>query len=195
MRTLSLTFVCCLALLVGCGDDDDTAPADRTERFEQTPLREPGESGTLEQTVCERVSPRAVARAVGRPGIPLEARPNDSLDLSVCQWRGRGLRVQMVADSAPRAQLRYFNQLSEQLQFFNADPKRRPYQVKGVGQDAAYGGAGAWWTRTKSQLVAYSRNRILRIRVLGRGLRDADKRRAAARLGRIGFRRLSAPAS
>jgi hypothetical protein len=128
-------------------------------------------------------------------GTPLEATPNDSLDLSVCQWRGRGLRVQMIADSAPRAQLRYFNQLSEQLQFFNADPERRPYQVKGVGQDSAYGGAGAWWTRTKSQLVAYSRNRILRIRVVGRGLRDAEKRRATARLGRIGFRRLSGSAS
>jgi hypothetical protein len=103
--------------------------------------------------------------------------------------------VQMIADSAPRAQLRYFNQLAEQLQFFNSDPRRRPYQIKGVGQDSAYGGAGAWWTRTKSQLVAYSKNRILRIRVVGRRFGDAAKRRAASRLGRLGFRRLSGSAS
>jgi hypothetical protein len=184
-----------MVLLAGCGGDDEAAPPDRTDPFEPTPLREPGESGTLKQTVCERVRPRQVARAVRRPGARLEARPTDSLDLSVCQWRAPGLRVQMIADSAPRAQLRYFNQLAEQQQFFNADPERRPYQLKGVGDDAAYGGAGAWWTRTKAQLVAYSKNRILRIRVIGRGFGDAEKRRAAARLGRLGFRRLSGSAS
>jgi hypothetical protein len=136
-----------------------------------------------------------VARAVRRPGTRLEATPSNSLDLSVCQWHAPGLRVQMIADSAPRAQLRYFNQLAEQQQFFNADPTRRPYQVEGVGDDSAYGGAGAWWTRTKAQLVAYSKNRILRIRVVGRGFNDAEKRRAAARLGRLGFARLSGSGS
>jgi hypothetical protein len=185
-----------MVLAAGCGgDDDEAAQGDRTERFERTPLRQPGESGTLDESVCERVRAREVARAVRRPDVRLEARPNDSLDLSICQWEGPGLRVQMYADTAPRAQLRFYNQLAEQLQFFNADPQRRPYQLKGVGQDSAYGGAGAWWTRTKSQLVAYSKNRILRIRVLGRGFGDAAKRRAAARLGRLGFRRLSVPAS
>jgi len=84
----------------------------------------------------------------------------------------------MMADGAPRAQLRFFNQLAEQQQFFNADPERRPYQVKGVGQDSAY-----------------SKKRILRIRVLGRGFDDAEKRRAASRLGRLGFRGLSVPGS
>ena len=183
-------------MLAGCGgDDDQDTPGTRTERFEQTPLREPGESGTLRDSVCRRVRPRDVARAVGRPEVRLEARANDSLDLSTCQWQAPGVRVQMLADSAPRAQLRYFNQLAEQQQFFNPDPVRRPYQIKGVGQDSAYGGAGAWWTRTKSQLVAYSKKRILRIRVVGRGFGDAEKRRAAARLGRLGFRRLSVPAS
>jgi hypothetical protein len=195
LRTLSRTVVCCLILLAGCGDDDDATPPNRTERFEQTPLREPGVSGTLKQTVCKRVLPREVARAVRRPDTRLEATPSNSLDLSVCQWHAPGVRVQMIADSAPRAQLRFFNQLAEQQQFFNADPKRRPYQIKGVGQDSAYGGAGAWWTRTKAQLVAYSKNRILRIRLIGRGFSDSEKRRAAARLGRLGFARLSGSGS
>jgi hypothetical protein len=193
-RTLSRTLVCFLAGLAvvgpACGDDDETPP-DRTERFEQTPLREPGESGTVKLRVCDRVSPRAVARALHRQGTRLKATPNDSLDLSVCDWRGGGVRVQIILDSAPRAQLRYFNQLSEQLQFYNSDPQRRPYQIKGVGDDSAYGGAGAWWTRTKSQLVAYAKNRIVRIRVVG----TARRRQAAVRLGRLAFLRLSAPAS
>lgn len=176
--------------LFGCGSDD-TAPSVRTEPFEQTRLREPGESGTVKETVCKRVPGRAVARALRRPGTRFEAKPNDSLDLSVCDWRAKGVRVQMMLDSAPRAELRYYNQLSEQLQFYNADPRRRPYQIKGVGDDSAYGGAGAWWTRTKGQLVAYSKNRILRVRVVGM----RAKRRAAVRLGKLGFRRLSAPAS
>jgi hypothetical protein len=184
-----------MTVLAACGGEDEAAPPDRTDPFEQTPLREPGESGTLKQTVCERIRPREVARAIQRPGTRLVATPSNSLDLSVCQWHSRGVRVQMIADSAPRAQLRYFNQLAEQQQFFNADPKRRPYQLKGVGQDSAYGGAGAWWTRTKAQLVAYSKNRILRIRVVGRGFSDAEKRRAAAWLGRLGFRRLSGSGS
>jgi hypothetical protein len=135
------------------GDDDDPAPSARTEPFERTPLREPGESGTLDESVCVRIRPREVARALRRPGLRLEPTANDS-----------------------------------------PDPQRRPYQVKGVGQDSAYGGAGAWWTRSKSQLVAYSRNRILRIRIVG-GFGDATKRRVASRLGRLGFRRLSVPAS
>jgi hypothetical protein len=42
--------------------------------------------------------------------------------------------------------------------------------------------------------VAYSKKRILRIRIVGR-FGDAAKRRAASRLGRLGFRRLSVPAS
>lgn len=104
------------------------------------------------------------------------------------------MRVQMVVDSAPRAQLRYYNQLSEQLQFFNSDPERRPYKVRGVGEDSAYGGAGAWWTRTKSQLVAYADQRIVRVRVVGR-VGDAAKRRIASGLGRRAFRRLSEPVS
>ncbi len=126
-------------------------------------------------------------------GATFEARPNDSTDLSICDWRAGGMRVQLIIDSAPRAQLRYYNQLAEQLQFHNQDRERRPYQLKRVGDDDAYGGAGAWWTRSKGQLVAYADDRILRIRVAGDGLRNARKRAASVRLARLAFRRLSEP--
>jgi hypothetical protein len=117
----------------------------------------------------------------------MRATPNNSTDLSICDWRGRGRHIQLVLDSAPRAQLRYYNQLAEQLQFHNPEPRRRPYQLKHVGDDSAYGGAGAWWTPSKSQLVAYADERILRIRIVD------GKRRAAAELARRAFRRLSEP--
>jgi hypothetical protein len=161
--------------LAGCGDDDDAAPADRTERFQTTPLKRPAESGSETRSACTLLHPRG-----------MRAKPNDSTDLSICDWRERGRRLQLVLDTAPRAQLRYYNQLAEQLQFYNADPQRRPYQIKRVGDDDAYGGAGAWWTRSKGQLVAYSDERILRVR--------APQRRTAVRMARLAFRRLSEPA-
>jgi hypothetical protein len=115
----------------------------------------------------------------------LHASANNSTDLSICDWRAGRVRVELVLDTAPRAQLRFYNQLSEQLEYYNQDPRRRPYQLKHVGDDSAYGGAGAWWSRYKGQLVAYADNRILRIR--------APRKPDAARVARLAFRRLSAP--
>jgi hypothetical protein len=177
--TLSRTFVCCL-VLVGCGGSED-----RTEPFKQTPLRKPGESGRETRRACSLVSPADIARLLRQPGVHFRASPNNSTDLSICDWRGGGVRVELVLDSAPRAQLRFYNQLSEQLEYYNQDRLRRPYQLKHVGDDSAYGGAGAWWTRSKKQLIAYADNRILRIR--------APDRQSAARVARLAFRRLSEP--
>jgi hypothetical protein len=170
-------------VVVGCGSNE--GPSDRTVQFERTPLNRPADSGTSTKRACELVRPHEIARLLKRPGVRFRAAPNDSTDLSICDWRGGGQRVQLIVDSAPRAQLRYYNQLAEQFQFHNTEPNRRPYQLNHVGDDGAYGGAGAWWTRSKSQLVAYADERILRIRTPGR--------RAAVRLARLAFRRLSAP--
>jgi hypothetical protein len=177
--TLSRTIVCSLAAGAlaasgaACGSDD--APAPRTESFRQTPLKQPAESGTLHQRACSLLHPGG-----------MHATANDSTDLSQCVWRRRGREIQLIVDAAPRAQLRYYNQLSEQLEFHNSEPARRPIQLRHVGDDSAYGGAGAWWTRSKGQLVAYAHARIVRVRVVG----DVDARRAAVRLARVVFRRL-----
>ena len=183
------------AALAGCGDDDSAAPAERTEPFKPTELKDAGESGTLRQSACGLLRPREVARMAGRPGLRLRPARNDSNDLSICDWRGGGLRVQLVIDAAPSAQLRFYNQLAEQLQFHNPDPEYRPRQIRGVGDDGAYGGAGAWWTRATKQLVAYRAKRILKIRVVDDGFADRARRRTAVRVGRASFARLSAPAS
>ena len=124
---------------------------------------------------------RALARTRARE---LRGDANDSLDLSICDWRGGAVEdVRVSIDSAPRAQLRFFNMLAEQLEYHNANPAQRPRQLRGIGQDSAYGGAGAWWTTGRKQLVAYSRQRVLRVRVVVAGLDDAGRRAAAATLG------------
>jgi hypothetical protein len=173
-----------VTLVAGCGGGSDSG--DRTERFQQTPLRKPGESGRESRRACSLLSPQEIARLVRRPGLSLRASANDSTDLSICDWRAGGLRVELVLDTAPRAQLRFYNQLSEQLEYYNQDRLRRPYQLKHVGDDKAYGGAGAWWTKSKKQLIAYADNRILRVR--------APDQASAARVARATFRKLSEPA-
>jgi hypothetical protein len=169
-----------LAAAAGCGSDDSDEGV-RTQPLHRSELVQPAESGRDTRTACSLIGPPRIARVLGVARV--RAVRNDSTDLSICDWRGGGKRIQLLVDSAPRAQLRYYNQLSEQLQFYNQDPRRRPYQLKHVGDDSAYGGAGAWWTRTKRQLVAYSDEHIVRVR--------APTQRQAARVARIAFRRLS----
>ena len=167
--------------LASCGDQDE--PSVRTEPLRRSELTRPAESGGDSRSACSLIGARRVALVLGVPRV--RATPNDSTDLTICDWRARAARVQLLIDSAPRAQLRYYNQLAEQLQFHNEDPQQRPYQLKHVGDDSAYGGAGAWWTRTKRQLVAYADAHIVRVRAPGR--------RQAVRVARIAFRRLSEP--
>ncbi len=97
-----------------------------------------------------------------------------------------------MVDSAPRAQLRYYNLLSEQHEYHNADAANKARQIKGVGEDSAYGGAGAWWTRSRNQLVAYDQDKIVKVRVNVQGFGDRKARAAAVRLAKRAVRRLRA---
>jgi hypothetical protein len=196
--TLSRTLVCFLAgaVIGACGGGDDPPrPADRTQPFQATELEDAGESGTLSQSACDLLRGAEVARAAGWADRRPASRANDSTNLSICDWRADGRRVQIVIDAAPSAQLRFFNQLAEQLQFHNPDPEFRPRQLRGIGDDGAYGGAGAWWTRSTKQLVAYAKKRIVRVRVVDESSGDRERRRAAARVARLSIRRLNEPAS
>lgn len=194
LRTLSRTVVCCALLgLAGCGGDEDES-RDSTDNV-RSPLlsgERAGRSGTLEQTACSLVRSADVQEALGlRERYRLKTRRNDSLDLSSCDWSGGPVElVRLSIDAAPSPELRFSNLLAEQLEYHNAEPARKPRQIRGVGRDSAYGGAGAWWTRGRSQLIAFKRKRILRIRVNARGLDDAGRRRAAVRIGRLTFRGL-----
>jgi hypothetical protein len=193
-----LLYVILAAVIVvsGCGGGDDEGDSGspyklRTTAFRSNAVREPGESGTTKARACQVLSARVVSRTV-RSGAPLAARPNNSLDLSICDWDGRGTHVKLMVDTAPRAQLRYYNLLAEQHEYHNADPGLKARQSKGVGEDSAYGGAGAWWTRARNQLVAYDHDKILKLRVNVRGFSDARARAAAVRLGKKAVRELRA---
>jgi hypothetical protein len=192
-----LLYAIVAAVLAGCGgggDDAGQAGNDyqlRTTPFKSNAVREPGESGTLKVRACKVLSPSYVARSV-RGAARLHALANNSLDLTICNWDGRGAHVKLMVDTAPRAQLRYYNLLAEQHEYYNADPARKARQIKGVGEDSAYGGAGAWWTRDRNQLVAYDHDKIIKLRVNVRGFSDARARATAVRLAKRAVRKLRA---
>jgi hypothetical protein len=173
------------ALVAGCGGDDSGDSGSdyklRTTAFKSNAVREPGESGTQTVRACD------VLRLGG-----LEATPNNSLDLSICEWNGGGRHFKLMVDTAPKAQLRYYNLLEEQHEYYNADPARKARQIKGVGEDSAYGGAGAWWTRDRNQLVVYDHDKIIKIRVNVNGWSDARARATAIVLGKRAVRKLRA---
>jgi hypothetical protein len=186
-----LLYVIVLSALIGCGGDDSERQQPPSQTGKPSVLRAPGESGTLDAKACRVLPVQTVGRVLGVQGTELRARPNDSLDLTICEWRGgRVTSVKLLVDSAPRAQLRYYNLLSEQHEFHNSDPARKARQIKGVGQDSAYGGAGAWWTRATRQLVAYDHERMVKVRVNVRGFGDHEARLAAVRLAKRAVRTL-----
>jgi hypothetical protein len=165
--------------IAGCGGDDDSSGSDyklRTTAFKSNAVREPGESGTVKIRACKVLHAGLVS--------DLSPSANDSLDLSICEWDGPGKHVKLMVDTAPKAQLRYYNLLAEQHEYYNADPELKARQIKGVGEDSAYGGAGAWWTRGRNQLVVYDHNKILKVRVNVDGWSDARDRAAAIALGK-----------
>ena len=168
-------------LTTGCGgDDDDSSGSDyklRTTAFKSNAVREPGDSGTRKVHACDLLR-----------FAQLTASANDSLDLSICEWDGRGRHFKLFVDTAPKAQLRYYNLLAEQHEYYNADPELKARQIKGVGEDSAYGGAGAWWTRGRNQLVVYDHNKILKVRVNVDGWSDGRARAAAIRIGKRAVR-------
>jgi len=166
----------------GCGGDDSGSDYKlRTTAFKSNAVREPGESGTMKVRACKVLRFSDLTRS-----------PNNSLDLSICEWNGPGKHFKLMVDTAPKAQLRYYNQLAEQHEYYNADPELKARQIKGVGEDSAYGGAGAWWTRGRNQLVVYDHNKILKVRVNVDGWSDARARAAAIRLGKRAVRKLRA---
>ena len=83
-----------------------TTPSRRTTTFKRSELTA-AESGSLSARACQVLSPAFVARSVRVPPARLEVEPNNSLDLSICEWHGGPARVKLLVDSAPRAQLRY----------------------------------------------------------------------------------------
>ena len=94
-----LLYAIAALLAAGCGDDDSSdADGTRTTAFKSNDLREPGESGTLDARACDVLPESFVARSVGAQPGRLEAEPNNSLDLTICEWHGGSARVKLLVD-------------------------------------------------------------------------------------------------
>jgi len=193
MRRGAIAAIVIVLAAQGCGGEEteDRSSAPSTENAGSYPEDDPARS-----PACRAVSQSRVERAIadaGGPTAPLERSANDSLDLSVCEYRetrGPELYVSVTLDTAPKAPLRYYNLIAEARQratFESIPDATRPVGVRGVGNDHAHGGVGAYWTRYRSQLTAIDDRTLVKIGFHVPGAGDAASRAAAAALARVVF--------
>jgi hypothetical protein len=151
----------CLVLLAACGerDSDPTACA-----------------------LLERVQVEGALRAAGAEVPSLRQRSSEALDQSMCIYRGRGVTVRLNIDSAPEARRRYFNRVTEALQFSVHDPGARPQPLKGLGDEDASGPSGAYWVRDTRQLFVLRGERLFIYQASVQGLGARQDRAATVRL-------------
>jgi hypothetical protein len=191
--------------VTGCGGGDDGTP-DR--RATTTVTTAPGTPTTSTQglrplrrdrsrvaagiargrEVCRVLRAGEVASTVAavtgrRPS--LRAHANDSFELSVCRYSGRGALVRVVLDGATDATRRFFNMLTEANELPILLHGRNNFRlVWDVGDDRTYGGAGAYWIRSRHQIIAIHADRIVRVTAAAPGAGDRQRRIIASRLAR-----------
>lgn len=119
-------------------------------------------------------------RPVERAGVPTP--PN-----SRCRLTAPGVSVSVFLDSAYEARQRYFNRMTEQVQFNTQSPAREPHQVPGVGDPAPYN-EDASWIPAYSTLYAVRGNRFLTVAYSVSGEPRHRRLAGAAALARLGFR-------
>ena len=153
IRCATLAIVTAAAVMTGCGDDESPAPATSTStttRAEADGGEDPSASPACRAVSKKRIE--GVVAAAGGPARPLERSANDSLDLSICEYRerrGPDLYVSVTLDTAPQTALRYYNLIAEGLQratFEHIPDSTKPVGVRGVGNDHNNGGVGAYWS-------------------------------------------------
>jgi hypothetical protein len=141
----------------------------------------------------------AALRGAGVEQIVLRRTSTESLDQSICAYRGQGTSVRLNVDSAPEVRRRYFNRVTEALHLSSNDPANRPQPVQGLGDQDALGPAGAYWIDDFRQLFVLRGERQFIYQVSARGLAAQRARDAAVRLARATLpgnaRRAEAPAT
>jgi hypothetical protein len=190
-RTASITLAVAALALGGCGDEEaaeTTAGSSTTATTAVTGGDDPAKS-----PACNAASAADVRSEVARAGGPdgqLELTANDSLDLSVCEYRERSggdVYVKVTLDTAPQAERRYTIQLEEgrQRATFDAIPdSSKPIGVRGVGDDSVAGGIGAYWTKLTSQLTAIEDGELAKVAVHAAGVGEDRAQAAATALAR-----------
>jgi hypothetical protein len=100
---------------------------------------------------------------------------------------GRGLQVSVYLDASTAARQRYFNRMTEQVQFYGTQPAKQPHAVGGVGDRGAYD-QNASWIPALSTLYAVRGNRWLTVSYAALGGPRAVREVRAAALARLAFR-------
>jgi hypothetical protein len=114
---------------------------------------------------------------------------SESLHLSVCRFTARGINVRLTLDTAPQVRRRYFNRVTEQEQLNVHRPEARPHPIMDLGDEDAYGPAGAYWVPAYRQLFALSGERLLIIGFAVHGVGAGKAQIAAERLARAALER------
>ena len=191
IRCATLAIVIAAAVMIGCGDDESPAPATSTSTT--TMAEADGGEDPSASPACRAVSKRPIegeVAAAGRPARPLERSANDSLDLSICEYRerrGPDLYVSVTLDTAPKTALRYYNLIAEALQratFEHIPDSTKPVGVRGVGNDRTHGGVGAYWTPYRSQLTAIDERTLVKVNFNVPGADPRTSRAAATEIAR-----------
>jgi hypothetical protein len=132
---------------------------------------------------CARLA-AAAERSLGRK---LSRRSSPRPPSSICRLSGRDASVEIYLDSAFAAHQRYYNRITETVQFGETDPARDPHPVPGVGEPAIDDSAANWIPGLGS-LLAVRGNRWLTVTIFAAGVADRRLRGDAADLARLGFR-------
>jgi hypothetical protein len=140
-----------------------------------------------DERACDLLAEQDVVgalRSAGVEEIVLRRNSTESLDQSICAYRGKGVNVRLNVDSAPEVRRRYFNRVTEALHLSSNDPGNRPQPVEGLGDEDALGPAGAYWIDDYRQLFVLRGERQFIYQLSAPRLTASSARRAATRLAR-----------
>jgi hypothetical protein len=146
-----------------------------------------GGRSTEEQSACSLLPTSTVLDAMRDAGArppSLTRSASESLDQSICRFTARGINVRLTVDTASHVRRRYFTRVTEQQTFAVHRPQSQPQPIEGLGDDDAYGPAGAYWIAAQRQLFALSGERLLNVAFSVDGVGANDSRVAAERLAR-----------
>ena len=128
----------------------------------------------------------ALVRAAGGSGNGLRRSSGGSARLTHCDFRAPGVNGSLVLDDGRKAVTRYFNRITEAIQFSSTTPALRPQQVSGVG-DANTPGLGANWIPAYDELLSVRGSGALFATFYVRGASQAQLKQGAIALTRLAY--------
>jgi hypothetical protein len=179
-RWTTLVALAAVIATIGCGgggSDAGTPTIQHPNRLSKDTSRTAADVPP-DRLACELLTADEIAKttaAVTHHTLRLQAHASDSYQLSVCLFSGR----------------RYYNMSTEAAEIPHLLGHHKNFLlVRDVGDDDTYGGAGAYWQRDSSRLIAIHDDRIQRVTATVEGSTDRQRRTLASRLARRVFARL-----